>query len=81
MTRVIEAALLLSPLISYALWRYLVYRGLPNPSRQTLIIFAAGVFVLGAGLIWTSLSERHAEGTHYVPAQFENGRVIPGHST
>ena len=81
MTRVIEAALLLTPLAAYLLWRYLVHRGIPNPSRQTLIILAAAVSVLGTGLIWTSLVERHPEGTHYVPAQFENGRVIPGHST
>jgi hypothetical protein len=81
MTRIIEWTLLLSPLVAYVLWRYLVHRGIPNPSRQTLIILAAAIFVLGTGLVWTSLTEREPEGTHYVPAHLENGRVIPGHST
>lgn len=79
MTRVIEAALLLSPFVAYLLWRYLVHRGIPNPSRQTLLILAAAVVLLGAGLVWTGLTERAPEGSRYVPARLENGRVIPGH--
>ena len=81
MTRLIEAALLLSPLAAYITWRYLVRRGVPNPSRQTLIALAVMVAVLGAGLVWTSLTERAPEGTRYVPARLENGRVVPGHGT
>ncbi len=81
MTRVIEAALLLTPLIAYVLWRYLVHRGIPNPSRRTLIVLSAVITALGAGLVWTSLTERDPAGTRYVPAHVENGRIIPGHGS
>lgn len=81
MTRLIEAALFLTPILAYLLWRYFVHRGIPNPSRRTLMILSAAIFVLGAGLVWSSLRERDPAGTRYVPAQFENGRIIPGHGT
>lgn len=79
MTRVLEAALLLAPLLAYLLWRILVARGAANPSRNTMILLAAVLLVLGSGLIWMSSSERHAGSTRYVPAQLENGRIVPGH--
>jgi hypothetical protein len=81
MSRLIEAALLLTPLAAYLLWRFLVGRGIPNPSRQTLLVLCITVLLLGASLVWTSLSDRHPEGSRYIPAQLENGRVVPGHGT
>ena len=79
MTRLVELALLLTPLAAYLLWRTLVSRGVPNPSRHTLIVLAAAVTLLGGSLVVLSFSERHAGTSHYVPAHLENGRVIPGH--
>ncbi len=79
MTRVLEVALLLAPLAAYLLWRGLVARGAANPSRNTLLVLVAALLLLGGGLVWMSLSERHSGSTRYVPAQMENGRIIPGH--
>ncbi len=79
MIRLVEGALFLVPLGAYLLWRVTVRRGLPGPSRQTLIVILAGLVVLGAGLVWTSFRERHSGSSHYIPAQLQDGRIIPGH--
>lgn len=79
MIRLLESALFLAPLAAYLLWHTTFRRGLPGPSRRSLVAILAGLILLGAGLVWTSLSERHGGGTRYVPAQMQDGRIIPGH--
>ena len=79
MIRAFELALFFAPLAAYGLWRATIARGMPGPSRQMLSVILAGLLLLGAGLVWTSISERHSDRTRYVPAEFKNGRVVPGH--
>ncbi len=79
MTRLVEFVLLLTPLFAYLLWRNLVSRGIPNPSRHTLLALAAALSVLGGSLVALSFSERHSGATRYIPAHLEHGQVIPGH--
>lgn len=79
MIRLAELALFLAPLAAYLLWRLAVQRGLPGPSGPTLIMILAGLILLGAGLAWTSLRERHPASSRYVPAQLRDGRIVPGH--
>lgn len=80
MTRLIEILLLLTPLAAYLLWRQLVRRGIPNPSRHTLIALAAALVLFGATMVFMGLHEREPAGSRYVPAQLENGRIVPGHA-
>lgn len=77
--RLAELALFLAPLAAYILWRVTVRRGLPGPSRRTLVVILAGLLLFGAGLAWTAIRERHPANSHYVPAELRNGRIIPGH--
>jgi Family of unknown function (DUF6111) len=79
MIRLAELALFFAPLAAYLLWRLTVRRGLPGPTRQTLVVILAGLLLLGAGLAWTGIRERHPAGSHYVPAQLRDGRIVPGH--
>ena len=79
MIRAAELALFLSPLLIYVLWRRAAASGKMLPGRGALITLFAGLAILGAGLAWTGLHERHAEGSQYVPAQFQDGQVVPGH--
>ncbi len=81
MIRAAELALFLAPLAAYALWRATVRRGLPGPSPRALAAILAALLLFGAGLAAISIGERHRAGSRYVPAQWENGRVVPGHGT
>lgn len=77
MLRFVELALFLSPFLLFALWRVTAYAGWPS-SRLIAASFAA-LLVLLAALLWF-----HQEGTlpsdsAYVPAQLQDGRIIPGH--
>ena len=77
--RAAELALFFAPLAAYLLWRMTVRRGLPGPSPRALAAILAGLLALGAGLVWSSLRERHPASSRYVPAELRNGRVVPGH--
>jgi len=79
MIRLAELSLFFAPLAAYILWRITIRRGLPGPSRQTLIMILAGLLVFGAGLAYFGVHERAPAGTHYVPAELRDGRIIPGH--
>lgn len=80
MIRAIELALFAAPVLAFVLW--LRFRDwVPAPRRSALLTALVVLVALGVALAWTGLSERHREGTRYVPATFENGRIIPGHGT
>ena len=81
MIRAAELALFLSPIVIFLLWRRAAASGRALPNRTALITMFAGLALLGVVLAWTGLHERHAEGSRYVPAQFQNGQVVPGHDT
>lgn len=76
MIRVAEVALFLSPILAYLLWRRF---GTAAPTRASLLVMLVGLLVIGAGLVWSGLQERHPEGTRYVPAEMRDGRVVSGH--
>lgn len=44
-----------------------------------MIALVVALVLSGAGLAWTGLRDRHAEGSRYVPASMQDGRVVPGH--
>lgn len=76
MIRAAELALFLSPVAAYLLWRRF---GTAAPTRAALIAMLVGLLVIGTGLVWSGLQERHPEGTRYVPAEMRDGRVVSGH--
>ncbi len=77
--RFAELALFFAPLCAYALWRLAATRGQPGPTPAVLTGILAGLVLCGAGLAWFAVSERGAPRSHYVPATFQNGQVVPGH--
>jgi hypothetical protein len=79
MIRLGELALFLAPLAAYVLWRITIQRGMPGPSRQMLIAILAVLLLFGAGLAYFGVHERDPVGSHYVPAELRNGRIVPGH--
>jgi heme/copper-type cytochrome/quinol oxidase subunit 3 len=81
MIRLAELLLFVAPIAAYALWRITIRRGMPGPSRSSLMIILAGLLLFGAGLAYFGVHERDPAGTHYVPAELRDGRIVPGHGT
>jgi hypothetical protein len=77
--RAVELSIFLTPVLVYFLWRRFAESGRLAPPRYALIALLAALVLAGAGLAWTGLKERHAEGSRYVPASMQDGRVVPGH--
>jgi hypothetical protein len=78
MLRLAEIALLLAPFAAFALWRLLASGGGPTPA---LVGAAAGALVLiAAALFWLTSHNALGPGEAYVPAQMQNGRIVPGHA-
>lgn len=78
MIRAVELSLFLLPFAIFFGWRRFVVTG-RVPTRNALLVLVAGLIVLGAGLAWSGLRERHKEGTQYIPAQMQDGRIVQGH--
>lgn len=79
MIRVAELAVFLAPVLAYVLWRVSIARGMDGPPPRQLALILAGLLALGAALAFFAVRERLPPG-RYVPAQFENGQIIQGHS-
>ena len=79
MIRTAELAMFFAPIAAYGLWRLAVRRGQPGPSPQILSLILAGLLVFGAGLAWFGVRERDPPGSHYIPAQLQDGHIVPGH--
>ncbi len=79
MIRAVELSIFLTPLVAYFVWRRFAASGQLAPPRYALVALLVALVVAGAGLAWTGLEERHAEGSHYVPASMQDGRIVPGH--
>lgn len=77
MLRVADGALLLAPLAILAIYIITARRG--GPSRRTVASLLGGVALCGVWLAWYALHERLPAGARYVPAQFRDGQVVPGH--
>ena len=78
MIRAVELSLFLLPFVIYFGWRRYVATG-RVPTRNALLVLLAGLLALGGGLTWSGLHERHKEGSQYIPAQLQDGRIVPGH--
>ena len=78
MIRAVELSLFLLPFAVFFGWRHYAQTG-RAPSRSALIVLLAGLLALGGGLAWSGLQERHREGSQYIPAQMQDGRIVPGH--
>lgn len=81
MIRLGELALFFAPVAAYILWRVTIRRGRPGPSPQMLVAILASLMLFGAGMAYFGIHERDPAGTHYVPAELRNGRIVPGHGT
>jgi len=78
MLRLVEVLLFLSPFAAFALWRLLAPVGGPSPR---VIGAAAGVVVLLLGLLlWYRTQDALPPGSTYVPPEFHDGRIVPGHA-
>jgi len=77
--RAVELSVFLTPVLVYFLWRRFAASGQLAPPRYALVALLAALVIAGTGLAWTGLRERHAEGSRYVPATMQDGRVVPGH--
>ena len=76
--RFVEIALFFVPFAVFAAWRVLAGGG--KPSRKLVVMATCVVMALAGALYWFNREEAIAPGMRYVPAQLEDGRVIPGHA-
>lgn len=78
MLRLIEVALFLVPFALFLVWRLIsVGRG-PTGWMLGGALLALGV--LGVGLAWFGTDRALNPAGRYVPALWQNGQIIPGHS-
>jgi hypothetical protein len=78
MLRLSELALFLSPLLLFFVWRFAVARGIPSPA--VVAVAAGALLALLGGLLWFSTNRALPPGAAYVPAQLQDGRIVPGHA-
>jgi type II secretory pathway component PulM len=70
-----ELALFLAPFALYAAWRIAAARARPSIVWGT----SAVVGVLVVGTVWAGLARRLDRHEAYVPAHWQNGRIVTGH--
>jgi len=75
--RFVELALFLAPFVIFAAWRMTTPMGRPSP--RLIAASVALVALLFATLLWFHREGALPPGTTYVPAQQQNGRIVPGH--
>ncbi len=73
MLRLIDFALLISPLLGWLLLRR--FAGQEGPSRRVIALFALWVVALAFGLWWYGTERAGAPGAAYHPAEIEAGSV------
>jgi len=78
MLRFVELALFLAPFVVFAAWRLLAGGG--GPSRKLVVTATCVVVVVAGALYWLNREQAIAPGLRYVPAQLEDGHVVPGHA-
>ena len=78
MLRFAELALFVAPFVFFVAWRLLAGGG--TPSRKLVLSLTCVVMALAGALYWFSRREAIAPGMKYVPAQLEDGHVVPGHA-
>jgi hypothetical protein len=76
MLRLTEAGLFLVPFALYVAWLVLGRR-----TPRWAVWLAAGLTAaMAAGSIWYGLTTGLPAGSTYVPAQLEDGAIVPGHA-
>ncbi len=75
--RLTELFLFLTPFAAFIAWRLTAGSG--GPSRPVLIGAACVLAILAAMLVWLRQERTLPPGTVYVPAQLQDGRIVPGH--
>jgi hypothetical protein len=78
MLRLTEWLLFLVPFAAFLVWRRTTAAG--GPSGAVLAAALLGLLALGAVLAWLAVNGALDRSRRYVPAQWENGRIIPGHA-
>ena len=75
MLRLTEFALFLAPFVAFVIWRVLATEGGPSVK---LLVAAGGALILLAGLLfWLSREDSLPPGAPYVPAQLQDGHIVP----
>ena len=75
MLRFAEIGFFLLPFVLYVVWRVLGPRATPALLGAT----AALLIVLAATLIWYGMKNSLPAGSRYVPAQLQEGKIVPAH--
>jgi MFS superfamily sulfate permease-like transporter len=76
MLRFTEIGLFLVPLALFVTWRIMG----PRTPRSAVWGALLAVAVMAVGTVWFGLHNRMPADAVYVPAQMENGRIVPGHA-
>jgi Family of unknown function (DUF6111) len=77
MLRLTEIAMFISPFLLFGVWWFAAARGVPDTAT---VAVAAGVLLVVFGvLLWFSQEGSLQGNAVYVPAQLEDGRIVPGH--
>ena len=74
--RFAEIALLAVPFVVFVAWRLLAPTA--GPPRVLVIAVSATVVVMAGLLLGFWYEEAEPPGTGYVPAQLQDGRIVPG---
>jgi Family of unknown function (DUF6111) len=75
--RFAEIALLALPLVVFVVWRLLAPTA--GPPKVLVIAVSATVMVMTGLLLGLWYEEAEPPGAGYVPAQLQDGRIVPGH--
>jgi hypothetical protein len=78
MPRLIEIMLFLTPFVGFAVWRFVV----PSERPPVWLVGGAACFVvlMLISLAWLRAHDASDANQIYVPAQFRDGRIEPGHA-
>ena len=76
--RLTELLLFLTPFALFIVWRLTASVG--GPPRALLVAAAGGLALLAVLLAWYSQHNALPPSATYVPAEVQDGRIIPGHA-
>jgi Family of unknown function (DUF6111) len=76
--RLTELLLFLTPVALFVVWRLTASVG--GPSRGLILAAAGALACLAVALAWFSQHNALPPRASYVPAQVQDGHIIPGHA-
>lgn len=76
--RLTELLLFLTPFALFLVWRLTANTG--GPPRALLMGAAGALAILAVALAWFSQHNALPPNASYVPAEVQNGRIVPGHA-